>query len=357
MIPSSSFTPHAAAAAVKAFALEGGFDLVGIARAAPSSERDAAAYRGWIAAGKHGSMDYLARNLEERTDITRKFPWAQSVVCVALAYYQEAPAGEAGTDGPTGKIARYAWGRDYHKLIESKLKGLEKRMRGAFDAGRGEEMQARGQAPGEARGRGEKLEIRTYCDTGPIPERELAARAGLGWIGKNTLLLHPRHGSYFLLGELVTSLELEPDEPLANHCGTCTRCIEACPTDAITPWSVDATRCISYHTLELRTPAAVPEAFHAAMQRAGYLVGCDICQEVCPFNRRPLVTREADFAVRSPAPAMPLEQVLAWQEQEWDILTRGRAHRRAKHEMWRRNARILMGSRPEELTTEGTEER
>lgn len=356
MIPPPLITPYAAAAAVKAFALEGGFDLVGIARAAPSSERDAAAYRGWIAAGKHGSMDYLARNLEDRTDITRKFPWARSVVCVALAYYQEAAEAGTGGGGAIGKIARYAWGRDYHKVIERKLKGLEKRMRGTFEGARGEGTRGelKGPVGGEVGGES-TLEIRTYCDTGPIPEREFAARAGLGWIGKNTLLLHPRHGSYFLLGELVTSLELEPDEPIANHCGTCTRCIEACPTDAITPWSVDATRCISYHTLELRTPAAVPEAFHAAMQRAGYLVGCDICQEVCPFNRRPLETREADFGVRAPAPALPLEQVLAWQEQEWDILTRGRAHRRAKYEMWRRNARILMGS--EGLTAERAEER
>jgi epoxyqueuosine reductase len=317
--------PHHAASALKACAAELGFDLVGITRAAPSGAREADAYRAWIEAGKHGSMDYLARHLDERVNIRQKFPWAQSIVCVALSYYQETPAAGEGAS-PTGKIARYAWGRDYHKVIENKLKALEKRIRAAFES-----------IPQHP------IEIRTYSDTGPFPEREFAARAGLGWIGKNTLLLHPRHGSYFLLGELITSLPLEPDAAISDHCGTCTRCIQACPTEAITPWSVDARRCISYHTLEHRPPAPIDEAFHPAIREAGFIVGCDICQEVCPFNRRPLPTGEADFAVRAPAPAISLQQVLAWQEQDWDIATRGRAHRRAKFDMWQRNARILLG--------------
>jgi epoxyqueuosine reductase len=316
-------TPHAAAQAIKAWAAEVGFDLVGIARAEPSGQREAAAYRAWVESGKHGNMEYLARNLDERADIRKKFPWAKSILCVAIAYHQEPPG--IAVEEPAGKIARYAWGRDYHKVIEYKLRKLEQRMRAAFEV------------------HGEPLEIRTYADTGPLPEREFAARAGLGWIGKNTLLLHPRHGSYFLLGELITNLELEPDSPMDIHCGTCTRCIQACPTDAIAPWSVDARRCISYHTLEHRPPSPIDEAYHPAIREAGYIVGCDICQEVCPFNRRPLPTREPDFAPRSPAPAISLQQVLAWQEQDWDIATRGRAHRRAKFEMWQRNSRLLLG--------------
>jgi len=315
-------SPHTASEAIKAFALGEGFDLAGIARAEPSGQREARAYREWIAAGKHGSMEYLAKNLEERADLTKKFPWAKSVLSVAISYYQEVEATEQVGEG---KVARYAWGRDYHKVIEGKLKRLERRVREAFVPGAGETA----------------LEIRTYCDTGPISERELAAMAGLGWIGKNTLLLNPRHGSYFLLGEMILSLELAPDERMAEHCGTCTRCIEACPTEAIMPWSVDARKCISYHTLEHR--GAIDPVLHEAIREAGYVIGCDICQEVCPFNGRPLVTREADFAVRAPAPAIGLEQVIAWQEQEWDILTRGRAHRRAKFEMWKRNAGIVRG--------------
>lgn len=328
-------SPSAAGEAIKAFALGEGFDLVGIARALPSSVRDARAYREWIAAGKHGSMDYLARNLEERFDITKKFPWAKSILSVALAYYQRPPEtaiAAVGGQEPTGKIARYAWGRDYHKVIEAKLKRLERRIRETFAP----------KPPNAATA--EPLEIRTYTDTGPIPEREFAANAGLGWIGKNTLLLHPRHGSYFLLGEMILSLELAPDDRMPEHCGTCTRCIDACPTDAITPWSVDARRCISYHTLEHRAP--IDPIYHEAIRATNYLIGCDICQEVCPFNRDPLPTREPDFAPRAPAPNISLQQVLAWQEQDWDILTRGRAHRRAKFAMWQRNAQILSGESP-----------
>jgi epoxyqueuosine reductase len=138
---------------------------------------------------------------------------------------------------------------------------------------------------------------------------------------------------------MITSLELEPDDPIGDHCGTCRRCIEACPTAAITPYSVDGSRCISYLTLENR--GTIAEEFHQPMKDAGFVVGCDICQEVCPFNRRPLPTSEPDFAARAPARSVSLQQILAWSEQEWDILTRGRAFRRAKHAMWQRNAQIL----------------
>jgi epoxyqueuosine reductase len=314
------YTPHVRAATIKTFAREGGFELVGIARAEASAYGEA--FREWLAEGKQGEMEYLARHVEQRLDIRNKYPWVRSVVCVGLSYWQKSPD-EMPADEAMGKIARYAWGRDYHRVLEGKLHKLERKIRAAFA--------------------GEKIEMRAYVDAGPVMERELAARAGLGWVGKNTLLIDPRHGSWFVLGELVTSLELEPDAPTGDHCGTCRRCIEACPTQAIAPYSVDARACISYLTLEHR--AELPGEHHEAMRRAGDLIGCDICQEVCPYNsgERPLVTREADFAVREPAPAVPLAQVLAWQEQEWDILTRGRAGRRAKYEMWKRNARVLAG--------------
>jgi epoxyqueuosine reductase len=318
-------TPQEISELAKSLAREVGFDLAGVARAQRSQYEEA--YRAWIAAGKHGAMEYMAKNVDERVDITRKFPWAKSVVCVALAYWQaeETQDTKQGTHNgdARGKIARYAWGRDYHKVMEGMLKKLERRLR--------EELGEDGTA----------AEMRAYSDTGPILEREFAQRAGLGWVGKNTLLVNPRHGSWFVLGELITSVEMAPDSPMPDHCGTCRRCIEACPTDAITPYSVDGSRCISYLTLEER--GAVREEFFSAMQEAGFVVGCDICQEVCPFNRAPLAMTAADFAARTPAPTLPLEEILAWQEMEWDQMTRGRAFRRAKWAMWRRNAEIVGG--------------
>jgi epoxyqueuosine reductase len=312
--------PHALSATLKAMAREAGFDLVGITRAAPSSHPDA--YARWIDEGQHGSMHYLAERIHERVDITQKFPWAKSILCVGLAYHQPTPEAPPDT-GPIGKIARYAWGRDYHKVIDGKLRALERRLRDLLNS------------------ETEPLLARSYTDTGPLLEREFAARAGLGWVGKNTLLIHPHHGSWFLLGEMVLNLDLTPDSPLADHCGTCRRCIDACPTDAITPYHVNGSKCISYLTIEHRDE--IPPQFHDPMREAGYVIGCDICQEVCPFNRRPLQTTEPDFAARTPAPALPLSEILRWQEAEWDALTRGRAFRRAKPAMWKRNAAILSG--------------
>jgi epoxyqueuosine reductase len=312
---------------VESLAREVGFDLVGIA--APDASRWGDAYRQWVAAGKHGRMDYLAKNLDDRLEPQRRFPWLKSVICVGLAYWTGAetgkpaaePLGSVAPEGKaTAKIARYAWGRDYHKVVTKKLETLEKRLRKAIDV---------------------PFDARIYVDTGPLLEREFALRAGLGWIGKHTLLIHPKHGSFFVLGEMLTSLELPFDTAMTDHCGTCTRCIQACPTEAITPYSVDATKCISYQTLENR--GDLPAELNEAMAAANFLIGCDICQDVCPFNRAPLPTREADFAPQAPAPLVSLPQVQALDEHEWDKLTRGKAHRRAKLFMWQRNAGILAG--------------
>lgn len=319
-------TPFEMSGLLKTLARDAGFELVGLARAEASAYGEA--YRSWIAAGEHGAMEYLARGIEDRVDITKKFPWAKTILCVGLAYWQEMPPAPEDVQLPAGKIARYAWGRDYHKVIEGKLRAIERRLRETF---------------------GEELLARSYTDTGPILEREFAARAGLGWVGKNTLLIHPYEGSWFLLGEMVLNVEAEPDSPIGQHCGTCTRCIDACPTDAITPYRVNGAKCISYLTLEHRGEVA-PE-FHGPMAAAGFVVGCDICQEVCPFNRRPLALQEPDFAVKGPAPAVGLAQILAWQEAEWDVMTRGRAFRRAKHPMWVRNASILLGENDERPST------
>jgi epoxyqueuosine reductase len=311
----------AAAARVKDLARAAGFDLVGISPAGPAARPEA--YREWIAAGKHGQMHYLAGNLDERLDLRKKLPWAKSVVCVALAYYSPAEAGvecEVAA-GATGKIAKYAVGRDYHAVFEKRLGALEKLVRAEV-------------AP--------EFTCRTWSDAQPIVERDFAQRAGLGWIGKNTLVIHPRHGSFFLLGEMITSLDLAEDVAMGDHCGTCTRCIEACPTGAIEPYAVDGAKCISYLTIEHRGDIAAE--FHGPMREAGYLVGCDICQDVCPFNRQPLGVTNADLrpqglAARGGRVSLPVIQ--GWDEQAWDIATRGKAYRRTKLAMWQRNAEIL----------------
>lgn len=323
----------ARSARVKAIAANLGFDLVGIAL--PERSPRGKEYRDWIAAGHHGAMDYLATNVEKRLDLPAHFPWVKSIVAVGLSYYRgprispgtpaaPPPADKPIENGPadgqprSAKIARYAWGRDYHKVLSKMLRRLEAALRTHIN---------------------KDMQSRAYVDTGPLLEREIAARAGLGWIGKHTLLLHPRHGSWFVLGELLTNLELAPDTPMTDHCGSCTRCVDACPTAAIRPWTVDAELCISYQSIENR--GAVPTALHAPMAEAGYVVGCDICQEVCPYNGNPLESIAPDFAPTGPAPATPIEAILNWDDAAWDQATRGKSHRRVKLPMWQRNARII----------------
>ncbi len=309
----SDLVQQTRSAGVKKLAIELGFDLAGIAPVRPSAWQSA--YRAWIDAGQHGAMSYLAGQYETRFDLRTRFPWARSIICLALYYYSPEP--ERPDSSPAGRIARYAWGRDYHKVMSGKMRKLEERI--ATQIGAHQSL--------------------SYSDTGPLLERELAALAGLGWVGKNTLLIHPGYGSYCVLGEIITSLELAPDEPDSDHCGTCTRCIDACPTGAITPYQVDARQCISYQTLENRSE--IPSSLNKPIADAGFLAGCDICQEVCPHNSKPRHTQEPDFLPQATRLALPV--IAQWDEQQWDIFTRGKAHRRAKFHMWQRNARILDG--------------
>ncbi len=254
---------------VKALALELGFDLVAVGAADPPEH--GAAFRRWIEAGHAGTMGYLERRIEERLDPQRVLPGARAVVCVALNYHQ----GEA-TDPSWQPVARYAWGRDYHDVIGPRLERLATHLAEA----------------GGARSRG-------YVDTGPVLERDLAARAGLGWIGKNTMLLHPRLGSWFFIGVLLTTADLAHDAPLSDRCGSCRACLDACPTGAFAaPYVLDARRCISYLTIEHR--GEIDPALHAGM--TGWQFGCDVCQDVCPWNRKAPVTREADLHPRAAYP-------------------------------------------------------
>ena len=321
-----------AAAQIKDLAVAVGFNLVGIAD--PCVSAYAREYQAWLAQGQHGAMQYLEDSVAARTNLSRAFPWVKSVISVAMTYYTPEPAppsaGEASlSDAPatlpsadqaiaTARIARYAWGRDYHRVLMGHLRQLENEIR---------------------RLTADDFVSRAYVDTGPVHERELAARAGLGWIGKNTLLINPRHGSWFALGELLTSLPLEFDSAQPDRCGSCTRCLDACPTSALTPYQLNATRCISYHTLENR--GDIPDEFHQPIREAQYILGCDICQTVCPWNHRPLLSEEQDFQPQAPAPTVKLQAVRQWRPEDWDRLTRGKAHRRAKLNMWQRTARIL----------------
>jgi len=242
----------------RALAIEAGFDLAGLARA--DSPPDLAFLAEWVRRGHAGEMGYLTQQVEKRRDLRAAFPWARSVLCVGLqydtphAYSTEAPAGR-------GWISRYAWGDDYHDVMRALIERLRERL--LAEAG--------------------PFESRAYVDTGPIAEKAWAAAAGIGALGKNTCLLHPEHGSWFFLGELVTDLELPADAPRADMCGSCTACLDACPTQAFpAPYVLDATRCISYLTIELK--GGIPEPLRERLGR--HVFGCDICQDVCPWNRR-----------------------------------------------------------------------
>jgi epoxyqueuosine reductase len=296
---------------VKALALELGFDRVAIGPAAPPEH--GARFRAWLEAGYAGTMAYLGRRLEERLDPRRVLPGARSVVCVALNYYQ----GEPAPDPSWKPVARYAWGRDYHDVMIPRLGRLAHHLEQACGA-----------------------RSKAYVDTGPVLERDLAARAGLGWMGKNTMLLHPALGSWFFIGVLLTTADLDCDAPLPDRCGTCRACLDACPTGAfVAPYVLDARRCISYLTIEHR--GEIDPALHAAMGQ--WQFGCDVCQDVCPWNRKAPVSREPAFTPAAPYPGA--EAVAAMGEEEFRRRFAGTALTRPRAAGMRRNAAIALANR------------
>jgi epoxyqueuosine reductase len=265
-------------------------------------------------------MHYLARNIERRLDPRALLPGARSIIVVAMNYYADAEEGPgAPRPGPDRAIfARYARGDDYHDVMAARLKSLL-----AFLKERA----------------GEAAEGRIYVDAGPILEREVARRAGIGWFGKNTMLINTRRGSYFFLGEIVTNVALEPDEPAVGGCGTCTRCLEACPTGALfEPYKLDARLCISYLTIELK--GAIPEGLRPALSQSGARVfGCDICQEVCPFNlRRSAPTSEPAFQPRQVTTSATLAEMMSLSEDDFRAKFKGSPVKRAKRGGLLRNA-------------------
>lgn len=275
---------------IKAIALTLGFHRVGITSAEPVSEAGHH-YMDWLSDGFSGEMAYLQKTPEIRFDPRRRFPEAESIVSLALNYYPVTQGKEdGGHTGPpqdgTGKVARYAWGEDYHTIIEDKL----------------EELIAKIDALGGRCWKG-------YVDHGPLLERAFAERAGVGFIGKNTNLITPDYGSWVFLAEVITDLNLKEDRPASPGCGTCRLCLEACPTGALRePYRLDARRCISYLTIENKGP--LPEAYVPKME--GWIFGCDICQEVCPYNWKPVPTGEPRLdPARGSGPLLSIDKIRA----------------------------------------------
>jgi epoxyqueuosine reductase len=268
---------------IKRLARSVGFELAGVAAAEPTLE--ALFYPQWLGRGYAGDMAYLTgRRGEMRQNPKTLLPDARSIICVGLVYNTPEPYSvEVEADG-RGWISRYAWGEDYHTVVRAKLQALA----GAIENEHG------------------PFHYKACVDTAPLLERAYAQQAGLGWIAKNTCLINQQLGSWVFLGELITSLDLEPDGPAAARCGTCTRCIDACPTGALVPagdpggpeYALDARRCISYWTIELR--GTIPEENRAAVGQ--HLFGCDICQDVCPWNRRAAVSEASEFQARNSLP-------------------------------------------------------
>jgi epoxyqueuosine reductase len=310
----SSPTPTELSAEVKRLALAEGFHKVGIVRAAPLAE-ERARLEEWLRRGYYGEMRWMERDTARRTDPRLVFAGARSIVVCLLNYFTPH---EHSNDPASGKISRYAWGDDYHDVVGSKLKNLLARIK-----------ELTPETDGKA-----------CVDVQPMMDKAWAARAGLGWIGKHTNLITRDLGSWVFVGELILNLELEYDtEPVEDHCGTCTLCLEACPTRAITePYVVDSNRCISHATIELRAPE-LPKEVSAHLE--GWLYGCDICQEVCPWNRFEQPTDEPSFEPRAGNVSPPLSDILALTPDTYAARFRRSAIKRAKLTGLQRNARAL----------------
>ncbi|MBC6993187.1 tRNA epoxyqueuosine(34) reductase QueG [Lewinella lacunae] len=305
--------PSQRATLVKNIAHELGFAFVGIARAERMDE-EARRLEAWLRQGRHGAMHWMENHFELRTDPTKLVPGAKSVVSLLYNYF---PADDSlSREAP--KISRYAYGEDYHRVVRDKLRTLFHRLEESLGAA---------------------IDGRVFVDSAPVLERDWAKRAGVGWTGKNTLLINPRAGSYFFLAELISDLDLAPDTQIKDYCGTCTACIDACPTEAISPegYLLDGSKCISYLTIELRE--AIPAEFAGRME--GWAFGCDICQEVCPWNRFSTPHAEPAFAPHPDLPALSPREMREMTEEVFQRVFQKSAVKRTKFTGLRRNIDFL----------------
>jgi epoxyqueuosine reductase len=299
-------------ARVVSFARDIGFDSCRVAACnAPAHAND---FREWLLKGAHGEMNYMQRGEEKRCDPQNILPGAQSIVVLALNYFQGRTPDK---DMATGRIARYAWGEDYHDVIGAKLNRLDKFLR-SFGG-----------------------QQKCYVDTGPVLERDYAAQAGIGWHGKSTMLIDERLGTWFFLAEVLTTLELPPDEPVPDRCGTCDRCIAACPTGAITaPHRLDARRCISYLTIELKS--AIPVELRPLL--GDRIFGCDDCLDACPWNRFARASHETAFSARRSTTGLSLREYLELTDAEFRAFFRKSPIKRIKRRGFLRNVCVALGN-------------
>ena len=311
--------PAELATRIKQWSHELGFQQTGISQA--SLKEDEHRLLKWLELGRHGEMSYMSRHGTRRSRPQELIPGTVSVISVRLDYL---PPGAADSwqvlnDSEAAFLSRYALGRDYHKVMRQRLQKLATRI----------ETETK------------PFAYRAFVDSAPVLEKAIAMDAGLGWIGKHTNLINSKAGSWFFLGELYTDLPLPPDEKASEHCGSCTACIDICPTQAIVgPWELDARRCISYLTIEL--PGSIPEEFRAAIGNRIY--GCDDCQLVCPWNKFAEVSVEPDFEIRHALDDIGLVELFGWTEEEFLNFTSGNPIRRIGHERWLRNIAVGLGN-------------
>jgi epoxyqueuosine reductase len=277
-------------------------------------------FREWVAAGYAGEMEYLARTVDRRSDVRQVLPSARSVIVFGTIYNTDRPYSTENADASQAAVARYAWGDDYHVVIQSRLDSMLAWLRAEAGA---------------------SVEAKAYVDTGHVQERAFARHAGIGWIGKNSCVINPDVGSWIFLSEILCSLDLEPDPPALDQCGTCTMCLDACPTGALTaPHTLDSRRCLSYLTIEIK--GSIPIEHRPSI--GGHAYGCDICQEVCPYNAVPAISADPAWAARDGLEGRPLLEL--WQRSDDDLrrLLKGSAMKRAGVRRLRRNLAVALGN-------------
>ena len=304
--------------AIKARAREVGFDICGVAAA--ESYPELSFLKEWLGRGYAGEMTWMARTAERRADVRNVLPGARSVIVLGTIYNTDRPYSTESADAGAALVSRYAWGDDYHDVLGKRLARLLAWMRAES---------------------AEPFGARAYVDTGPVQERVYAQYAGLGWIGKNTCLINPELGSWLFLASIICTLSLEPDQPALDQCGTCSLCIEACPTDALRePHVLDSTRCLSYLTIELR--GEIPDEHRAAM--GSHVYGCDVCQEVCPYNQSPRCSWDAAWQPRAGLDLPALVELWRRPDAELRRLVKGSAMTRATVTGLRRNLAVAIGN-------------